>query len=105
MKSVTLADALISLAPGAIWSFQDEDYSTIEWLSPEIIQPTSEEVEQELERLTVEKERTAYRELRAKEYPDFREYLDGLVKNDEAQIQKYFEDCLAVKAKYPKPGE
>jgi hypothetical protein len=39
---------------------------------------------------------------RAKEYPDFKEYLDGIVKGDNAQIQKYINDCLAVKAKYPK---
>ena len=39
---------------------------------------------------------------RAKEYPDFREYLDGIVKGDNAQVQKYINDCLAVKAKYPK---
>jgi hypothetical protein len=39
---------------------------------------------------------------RAKKYPDFREYLDGIVKGDQAQIDKYIADCLAVKAKYPK---
>ena len=39
---------------------------------------------------------------RANEYPDFKEYLDGIVKSDNAQIQKYINDCLAVKAKYPK---
>jgi signal transduction protein with GAF and PtsI domain len=39
---------------------------------------------------------------RAKEYPDFKEYLDGIVKGDQAQIDKYIADCLAVKAKYPK---
>ena len=39
---------------------------------------------------------------RAKEYPDFREYLDGIVKGDNVQVQKYINDCLAVKAKYPK---
>lgn len=39
---------------------------------------------------------------RANEYPDFREYLDGIVKGDNAQVQKYINDCLAVKAKYPK---
>jgi hypothetical protein len=43
-----------------------------------------------------------YKELRAKEYPDYREYLDGIVKGDQAQIDKYIADCLAVKAKYPK---
>jgi len=39
---------------------------------------------------------------RANEYPDFKEYLDGIVKGDDAQIQKYINDCLAVKSKYPK---
>jgi len=50
----------------------------------------------EVERLNLVKEN------RAKEYPDFKEYLDGIVKGDDAQIQKYINDCLAVKAKYPK---
>jgi uncharacterized protein YlaN (UPF0358 family) len=39
---------------------------------------------------------------RANEYPDFKEYLDGIVKGDQAQIDKYIADCLSVKAKYPK---
>ena len=28
--------------------------------------------------------------------------IDGVVKNDQAQIDKYIADCRAVKAKYPK---
>jgi hypothetical protein len=40
---------------------------------------------------------------RKKEYPPMGEYLDAVVKNDQAQIDKYIADCLAVKAKYPKP--
>lgn len=44
-----------------------------------------------------------YKHDRAAEYPDFREYLDGIVKNDKTQINKYIADCQAVKLKYPKP--
>ena len=44
----------------------------------------------------------AYKELRAAEYPDFREYLDGIVKGDQAQIDAYIAACQAVKNKYPK---
>jgi hypothetical protein len=44
-----------------------------------------------------------YKLKRAAEYPNFTDYLDGVVKNDQVQIQKYIDDCLAVKAKYPKP--
>jgi hypothetical protein len=44
-----------------------------------------------------------YAENRAAEYPDFREYLDGIVKGDQAQIDAYIAACQAIKAKYPKP--
>jgi len=44
----------------------------------------------------------AYIEKRAREYPPITDYLDGIVKGDQVQIQKYIDDCLAVKAKYPK---
>jgi len=42
-------------------------------------------------------------QLRKKEYPPMADYLDAIVKNDQAQIDKYIADCLAVKVKYPKP--
>lgn len=45
-----------------------------------------------------------YAQKRASEYPPIADYLDGIVKGDEAQIAKYKADCLAVKAKYPKPS-
>ena len=44
----------------------------------------------------------AYKDLRAREYPPITDYIDGVVKGDQAQIDKYIADCLAVKAKYPK---
>jgi hypothetical protein len=43
-----------------------------------------------------------YAELRAAEYPPMADYLDGIVKGDQAQIDAYIAACLAVKAKYPK---
>lgn len=44
-----------------------------------------------------------YQELRVMAYPPVSEYLDAVVKGDQDQIDKYIADCLAVKAKYPKP--
>jgi hypothetical protein len=44
----------------------------------------------------------AYVAKRQAEYPSFIDYLDGVVKGDQAQIAKYIADCQAVKAKYPK---
>ena len=43
-----------------------------------------------------------YRQKRAKEYPPAADYLDGIVKGDQVQIQKYIDDCKVVKLKYPK---
>lgn len=55
-----------------------------------------------------------YKLQRATEYPSMADYLDGVVKSHSddqdihnegvAQIEKYLADCLAVKAKYPKPA-
>jgi hypothetical protein len=44
----------------------------------------------------------AYIAKRAAEFPPITDYLDGVVKGDQVQIDKYIADCLAVKAKYPK---
>jgi len=46
----------------------------------------------------------AYKSQRQREYPPFTDYLDGIAKGDQAQINKYIADCQAVKAKYPKPS-
>jgi hypothetical protein len=44
-----------------------------------------------------------YKQNRATEYPPITDYIDGVVKGDQSQIQAYIDACLAVKAKYPKP--
>ena len=44
----------------------------------------------------------AYKAKRATEYPPYTDYLDGIVKGDNAQVQAYIDACLAVKNKYPK---
>ena len=45
----------------------------------------------------------AYKTKRKAEYPPASDYLDGIVKGDQAQVQAYIEACNAVKTKYPKP--
>ena len=44
----------------------------------------------------------AYIAKRASEFPPITDYIDGVVKGDQAQIDKYIADCLAVKARHPK---
>lgn len=45
----------------------------------------------------------AYIAKRAAEYPPITDYLDGIVKGDQEQIDAYIAACQAVKNKYPKP--
>lgn len=66
---------------------------------------TQEEIEQrEIETATYKAEElaTGYIQKRQAEYPPMTDYLDGIVKGDTEQINKYIAECKAVKAKYPK---
>jgi hypothetical protein len=47
---------------------------------------------------------TDYRVQREAEYPPIADYLDGIVKGDQSQIDAYVAACQAVKAKYPRPA-
>ena len=49
-----------------------------------------------------EAEANAWKGARINAYPPHADYLDGIVKGDQAQVDKYIADCLAVKALYPK---
>jgi len=60
------------------------------------------QVEIDIEAVNAWFDPNAYKAKRAAEYPPMTDYLDGVVKGDHAQINKYIADCLAVKAKYPK---
>ncbi len=73
----------------------------ITWLNGTTPIPANEILAKQQE-LIAEYNAKQYQRDRVKEYPDFKEYLDGIVKGDNAQVQKYINDCLAVKAKYPK---
>jgi len=41
------------------------------------------------------------RDNRKAEYPPMEDYIDGIVKSDTMQVDKYISDCQAVKDKYP----
>lgn len=97
-----IGQAIANLAPNAKWRLEGEDYSKIEWFSADLEQPSIEAIEGEVARLKIEADNNAHQYKRAREYPPITDYLDGIVKGDQAQIDKYIADCQAVKAKYPK---
>lgn len=71
----------------------------INYFSPKL----SDEEKAILHAKNIEFIQTEYQRQRAAEYPDFKDYLDGIVKGDKVQMKAYIDACLAVKAKYPKP--
>lgn len=90
-----------AINPNAQVSVNASDINQITWHNGTQPIPANEILAKQQE-LIAEYNSKQYQRDRAKEYPDFREYLDGIVKGDKAQIDKYIADCLAVKAKYPK---
>ena len=87
-----------------------EQLKTIKKLYPNVISTVGataydaqgNQVEIDLDAVNAWKDPDAYKRARASEYPPITDYIDGVVKGDQAQIDKYIADCLAVKAKYPK---
>jgi len=98
-----IAQALKNLSPDGRWTIYNDEATSIEWLSTEISKPTDAEIEAEVARLQADYEAKQYQRDRAAEYPSVNDYLDGIVKGDQAQIDAYIAACQAVKAKYPKP--
>jgi hypothetical protein len=101
---IDISKALLHLRPGASWSMSNDDYKTLWWSDDnELPPPTEEELINVFENLQFEHERYEYQRKRATEYPPITDYIDGVVKGDQEQIQAYIDACQAVKAKYPKP--
>ena len=84
-------DALRTLYPNIVTTFNDVAYDA-----------DGNEVAYDKAAVQAYVDAHAYIAKRAAEYPPITDYIDGVVKNDQAQIDKYIADCLAVKAKYPK---
>jgi len=66
-------------------------------------QPTQEQLDAAWAYKVAADDAVAYKAKRKAEYPPATDYLDGIVKGDQAQVQAYIDACNAVKAKYPKP--
>jgi len=74
---------------------------TIEWLDGTT--PISKaDIKVKLLELDAEYDAQDYARKRKVAYPDIYDYMDGIVKNDQTQINKYIADSQAVKVRYPK---
>lgn len=96
---ITKTQAILSLIPSAEFI---ENNGNITWIDNKNQYITEEQIDEELLRLQAEYDAKEYQRKRATEYPPMTDYLDGIVKGDQSQVQAYIDACLAVKAKYPK---
>jgi hypothetical protein len=97
--------ALISLKPGAQWSWSGTEYSGLNWYDTEQTKPTVEEINAEIERLKALELAKYYQQLRIQEYPPLSEFADAMYwqsQGDDSKMTAYLAACEAVKAKYPK---
>ena len=80
----------------------EDDYETMTEDASTAIEEGMPVAKREKNRSELEAEQS-YATKRKAEYPPISDYLDGVVKNDQAQIDAYVAACQAVKNKYPKP--
>ena len=102
--NIDITNALSSLFPGAKWAFHGEvTYENLTWIDTEIAKPPKATLDAEIIRLASVYNTQEYARKREFEYPPITDYLDGVVKGNQAQIDAYIAACQAVKTKYPKP--
>ena len=80
----------------------EDDYDTTTVDSSMVVEDGMPAARREKTRSEIESE-LSYATKRKAEYPPITDYIDGLVKGDQAQIDAYITACQAVKDKYPKP--
>ena len=85
---------------GMIHAFEED--GSQDFLIQDTMTLISKEEAEKIKKINSENKLT-YSQKRAMEYPDFKDYLDGMVKGDQTQIQKYRDACRTIKEKYPKP--
>ena len=96
-----ICTAILAINPSAQVSIQEEDLDRITWLNGTT--PISKsDIQAKQAELKADFDSKQYQRDRQPEYPPATDYLDGIVKGDQAQIDKYIADCLAVKENFPK---
>lgn len=91
MITIQQYDALRKLYPQVTYLVGDESFDA-----------DGNQVQYDLAAVQAYADSQAYIAKRAAEYPPMADYLDGIVKGDQQQIDAYIAACQAVKAKYPK---
>ena len=99
---MNITASILHLIPEAQFMCWENDYARVEWGTNTKPLPSLADLELAWVDVQANIAANKYQELRASAYPPAADYLDAIVKGDTAQAQAYIDECLAVKAKYPK---
>jgi len=94
-----VADALLSLSPNAQFVVDD---GNVLWYSPDIPQPSEEEINTELARLQAEYNAQAYARARAEAYASIADQLDMQYWDSVNGSRTWLDHIEAVKEAHPK---
>ncbi len=101
MMKIKLIDVIRELnGPTGVVMPTVDDYDTYQFDEP--FGFTKAEVLAKQVEMQADYDSKQYQRDRKESYPPATDYLDGIVKGDQAQIDKYVADCLAVKQRHPK---
>ena len=100
---ISIVDGIMALNPDAEVSVKGLNIDTCEivWFEG-TAEISKADIKTKMNELQVEYDALDYARKRKEAYPDIYDYMDGIVKNDQTQIDKYIADSQAVKARYKK---
>ena len=104
INTADIINSILALKADAEVTVRDNNVDTIEWSDGNPTNITKEQILAKQVELQADYDAQDYARKRKAEYPDIYDYMDGIVKNDQTQIDKYIADAQAVKSKYPKGG-
>jgi len=100
-NEIKIGKAILAINADAKYTFTGDDADTIEWIDGTVPIAKADILTKQAE-LQAEYDAQDYARKRKAAYPDIYDYMDGIVKDDQTQINKYIADSQAIKARYPK---
>ena len=97
---IDVAHALFNLVPGAEWV--TDGTKITQWMSPEVTQPTQEEIDTEVARLQSEYDAQEYARNRAAAYASTGDQLDMQYWDSVNATTTWKDHIASVKAQFPK---
>ena len=97
---IDVAHALFNLVPGAEWV--TDGTKITQWMSPEVTQPTQEEIDTEVARLQAEYDSQEYARNREEAYASIGDQLDMQYWDSVNDTTTWKDHIASVKAQFPK---